>query len=113
MNKLKKHPHYDDVNIVNDIALLFLDSPVKLNNHIQMACLPQSVSSKYPGENLDAYVAGWGLLHMDDSFTPDLLHNLKLSILPSSFCSYSDFSDEAMICAGKYCHCIEKFSKRF
>jgi len=96
----KKHPEYDDVNIVNDIALIFLAIPVVLNNYIQLACLPPHISDTFPGVNIDAWVAGWGLLNMNDLFTPDLLHNVKLSILPNSSCSYSDFKSNSMICAG-------------
>ena len=48
------------MNLLNDIALLILDQAVTLNEKIQIACLPQSTSSTYPGDNLDAWAVGWG-----------------------------------------------------
>jgi hypothetical protein len=55
-----KHEAYDDDNLLNDIALLILDRDVTLNEKIQLACLPQSLSKTYPGNNVDGWIAGWG-----------------------------------------------------
>jgi hypothetical protein len=49
------------MNGLNDIALLILDRDVTLNEKIQIACLPQSPSNTYPGNNMDAWIVGWGL----------------------------------------------------
>ena len=82
------------------MALLYLSADVTLNSNIQTACLPTSSSTSYPGENIEVYAAGWGLLNSDDSTTPNLLYNVKLSTYAASLCPYPSFYDAGMICAG-------------
>ena len=50
------------MNALNDIGLLILDQNVTLNEKIQIACIPQSSSNTYPGNNLDGWIVGWGLI---------------------------------------------------
>ena len=78
---------------------MLFERPVTLNNFIQTACLP---GITYPKNNINdnVYAAGWGLLNSDDFYTPDLLHNVKLSILGDKNCAYEDFSDASMLCVG-------------
>jgi hypothetical protein len=96
----KKHSSYSDTTLQNDIALLYLSADVTLNNYIQTACIPTSPSTSYPGENIDVYAAGWGLLSSADSTGPNLLYNVKLSTYAASLCPYSSFDSAGMICAG-------------
>jgi trypsin len=98
--KNKKHASYSDTTFQNDIALLYLASDVTLNNYIQIACIPSTSSTSYPGINLDVYAAGWGLLSSSESTTPNLLYNVKLSTYSSAQCPYSGYYDDGMICAG-------------
>jgi hypothetical protein len=58
---LKKHEAYDEMSILNDIALLILDRDVTLNENIQIACIPNASSNTYPGTNVDGWIVGWGL----------------------------------------------------
>ncbi len=95
-----KHKSYSDRTLQNDIALLYLESDVTLNNYIQIACLPSASSTSYPGANIVVYAAGWGLLNSSESTTPNILNNVKLSTYSSSKCPYSNFYDAGMICAG-------------
>jgi hypothetical protein len=44
--------------MLNDIALFTLSNPVKLNNSIQIACLPK-YSTAFPSYNTAAFASGW------------------------------------------------------
>lgn len=48
----------------NDIAIIVLNHPVKLSNHIQPICLPFPDSEYIPGMNCS--IAGWQLKHNDN-----------------------------------------------
>ncbi|CAG9809782.1 unnamed protein product [Chironomus riparius] len=63
------HPKYDPVNIVNDIALIRLSNPAKVNqNNIRTICLPlDEVSAKRIGPNYQ--VIGWGATENSTSST--------------------------------------------
>ena len=102
-----KHESWYDTTFRNDIALFYLSSDVTLNNYIQIACLPTSTSTSYPGVNLDVYAVGWGKLSSSDTITPNLLNNVKLSTYTASQCPYTTFYDAGMICAGN----LENFFK--
>ena len=80
--------------------MLYLTSDVTLNNYIQIACLPSATSSTFPGTNVFAYAAGWGLTSTYAITQPDLLNNVKLTVYPASNCAYTDFFDAGQICAG-------------
>ncbi len=82
--------------------MLYLDSDVTLTSNIQIACLPTSTSTSYPGVYEDVYAAGWGLLSSSHTTTPNLLYNVKLSTYYASQCPYPDFYDDGIICAGNY-----------
>ena len=44
----------------NDIAIIFLNESVSLNENIKTACLPFA-STTYPRPNQDAWAIGWVL----------------------------------------------------
>jgi hypothetical protein len=44
--------------MLNDIALFTLTNPVKLNNSIQIACLPPYYTA-FPSYNSAAFASGW------------------------------------------------------
>jgi hypothetical protein len=52
-----KHPLFNPIHLTNDLALLILKSPLKLNSKIKTLCLPEQ------GHNFDTnscVFAGWG-----------------------------------------------------
>ena len=93
-----KNPNFVSSTFNNDIALLYLTSPVTLNNYIQLACLPSS-STTYPGTNVFGYAAGYGSTYLN-GLTQNQLYNVKLTIYPPSNCPYTGFTTANQICAG-------------
>ncbi len=61
--------------------------PVKLSRKIQLACLPNTLSSSYPNTNQVSWAVGWGTVDFGGP-TSDSLRMVKLNIYDSSFCRY-------------------------
>lgn len=77
-----------------------------MNENVQMACLPETISSEYPDTNSNAYIIGWG--STDSKATTDTssyyLKNGKIKVFPEKDClsvamSYQKIWN-AQICAG-------------
>lgn len=79
--------------------MLILDKDVELNEFIQLACLPQE-SSNYPGNRLDVYAVGWGLVDPSVTEQPSNLRNVKLSVYDESYCEIYGAVKNSRICAG-------------
>ena len=104
--KILKHPEYDPVTNLNDIAVLKLQDPIELNENIQISCLPNRVD--YPSEiGIPAYALGWGKLYENGPMAPKL-QNVRFTIYDGSLCSnvYPDTPKNwnSQICAGNYSH---------
>lgn len=97
------HESYDDVNVLNDIAVLKLSSKVTLSSLIQPACLPDQKSNSYPVPDRASYAAGWGTLSSGGS-APSKLNDVQLTIYSSSRCTNVDAGStknfDSQICAG-------------
>ncbi|KAH8421249.1 hypothetical protein KR009_007014 [Drosophila setifemur] len=52
------HPQYKRRNIANDFALLILGQPIILDDHINVACLPQQ--GAVPASGITCFSTGWG-----------------------------------------------------
>ena len=57
VSKIEIHQRYIPGNVFNDVALIFLKSPVAMNYHINTVCLPQRNQS-FVGKR--CFVSGWG-----------------------------------------------------
>ena len=44
---------------MNDIAIIKLSVPVRLNKYIQIACLPKTQSTNFPPVGSKAWIVGW------------------------------------------------------
>lgn len=51
------HPSFQSRNLINDVALLILERPVQLDDHINVICLP---SQGYTSNSRDCFASGWG-----------------------------------------------------
>ena len=91
---------YNETSLENDIALLYLVSPVEYNEYIQPACLPPKVSNNYPGTDLNGYIAGWGTRKYEDNDMPNELINAKITLYPQSTCVNVGELNDGQICAG-------------
>ncbi len=55
-----KHPDYNSLTNLNDIAILKLAEQAPLNKYIQPACLPTVNSFNYPPLEVASWAVGWG-----------------------------------------------------
>ncbi|XP_049799485.1 trypsin-1-like [Schistocerca nitens] len=78
------HPDYPGGTEVaeHDIAVFMLESPLTLNDYVQIIGLPSADS--IPESGSEAVVTGWGKTYTDD--TPDILQTLDVSIVSYSKC---------------------------
>ncbi|XP_058975875.1 transmembrane protease serine 3-like [Musca domestica] len=93
------HPQYNPNTIVNDVALLKLESPVTFNDEIRPVCLPDA-NQTYDGKN--AIVAGWGLLK-EGGQTSNYLQEATVPIISNQECRltrYKNIIQDVMLCAG-------------
>jgi len=92
------HPQYDDYNIVNDVALIKLSSPVQYNSNISPVCLP---NGKQPAIGSRGFTTGWGIINADGSGDiSTYLRQVGIPVNDPSVCNYQGFPPETQICAG-------------
>ncbi|KAJ8019463.1 Transmembrane protease serine 9 [Holothuria leucospilota] len=104
-----RHPRYNPVTLENDIALLYLHTPVTLTNFVRTACMYDTLTN--PDEDssppeltelTNCHIVGLG--HTVDGFfsPPDVLQEAPVEIFPPSSCSNygNNFIEEIMLCAG-------------
>lgn len=99
------HPSFNPTNLKNDVALLRLETPVKLDKHINLACIPEKFQTFY-GQR--CWVSGWGE-NADRSFQP-ILREVDLPIIEEFSCEEQfrrtrlgntfTLDKEAFLCAG-------------
>jgi transmembrane serine protease 3 len=97
----KMHPSYDHQETINDIAIVKLETPVKFNENIQPACLPQQDEEVRAGDV--AVVAGWGTLQEGRINLPDELMQVPVPVVPDSDCQRyygNDVHMKYMFCGG-------------
>jgi len=94
VEKIIPHPEYRRSNLRNDIALIKLKSPAKINERVQTICLPPKGSSPKIGSR-NCFLAGWGSIkHPGGSY-----HKLQQAMLP--IVSYKNCHGKSdFICTG-------------
>lgn len=119
------HPQYDPTKIINDIAILKLESPVQFSSTVRPVCLPNinhnfdnrdvSTTTKqqlrtiflrtflfvFPS-SIQAIVAGWGLVK-EGGVTSNYLQEAIVPIISNSQCRetrYKSKITDVMLCAG-------------
>lgn len=99
------HPNYNRINFLNDIAIIKLSSKVKLNNRIQVACLPEDTQMYPKTTNINAFIAGWGTTSFGGT-TPNILREASITVYDSSKCNLVSVGVtknwDYQICAGRY-----------
>ncbi|XP_037820128.1 trypsin-1 [Lucilia sericata] len=93
------HPQYNPTTIVNDVALLRLESPIQFNDKIRPVCLP---NRNHNFDNKDAVVAGWGLIKEGGS-TSNYLQEVTVPIITNQQCRNTKYKNkiyDVMLCAG-------------
>ncbi|XP_011210742.1 trypsin-1 [Bactrocera dorsalis] len=93
------HPQYDQSRIVNDIAILKLDSPIPFSSSMRPVCLPD-INHNF--DNRDAIVAGWGLVK-EGGVTSNYLQEATVPIITNHECRQTRYKSkitDVMLCAG-------------
>ena len=102
------HPQYYPKTLHNDIALLFLKTPVEIAENVNVVCLPPQGGTV---DHARCYSSGWGkdVFDKDDRYQV-ILHKIDLPVVPRDSCQESlrktrlgkDFElHESFICAGE------------
>lgn len=94
------HSNYGKPQLNNDIALLKLTSPVKLNGHVRTVCLPRQDEKVSVGAR--CYISGWGKTS-HPGFSVLNLRHASLEVISNKDCSssnslYGQITDQ-MVCA--------------
>ncbi len=95
------HPDYDAETVDNDIALLRLRSPLKMNKFTSPACLP-AIDDEMEVDSLGT-ILGWGKRKNSAVFGTDVLHQAQVPIAEMNDCKkmYENyFISPNMLCAG-------------
>jgi len=80
--RIIKHKDFDPKTLVNDIAILTLETPAVMSRTIKTVCLP-SVDISHEGEYVT--VAGWGALS-EGGGQPNKLHEVRVKVWANSDC---------------------------
>ncbi|XP_057303991.1 chymotrypsin B-like isoform X2 [Hydractinia symbiolongicarpus] len=82
------HGKYNQpTNLNNDIALIRLSKPARLNKYVKPICLP--LQGTKPGKAGSCYLSGWGKSTQPGQYV-NRLHHAKLSIMESDKCKKSN-----------------------
>ncbi|KAM4704527.1 trypsin-like [Rhinophrynus dorsalis] len=96
--KVIRHPKYNSRLIDNDIMLIRLSEPARLNSRVQAIKLPTQCAAA----GTLCHISGWGNTLSNGSNYPDLLQCLDAPILTDKECrdSYPGQITSNMICVG-------------
>ena len=81
--RVKRHGRFHRINLRNDIALLFLEEPVELKQHIGTLCLPED------GEDFDhtsCVATGFGKDRFHGGRFQNVMKQVDLPVVPHSTC---------------------------
>ncbi|XP_073452057.1 anionic trypsin-2-like isoform X2 [Aquarana catesbeiana] len=97
-SKAIKHPQYDPNSLDNDIMLIRLRKPVKINSQVKTVSLPTRCAM----EGTSCLISGWGNTLSSGVNYPNLLQCLQAPILNNQVCqdAYPGKITENMICVG-------------
>ncbi|KAF5405790.1 Transmembrane serine protease 8, partial [Paragonimus heterotremus] len=81
---VRTHPLYKEALLGNDIALMKLERPVRLSNHVNIACLPDPGEEVAPGTKCVS--AGWGHKTQGATNIATTLEHVELLIFSTAKC---------------------------
>ncbi|XP_077318868.1 granzyme A-like [Lithobates pipiens] len=98
-----KYPCFDKHLKINDLQLLELEKPAKLNKFVSTLPLPKQEQNMKPGT--ECSTAGWGITDIKKKKESDVLREVNLTIVDNEKCgkAYSKKKQtitSSMICAG-------------
>lgn len=117
VRKIFKHPTYNDLTTENDLAILRLESPMKVTSFVNYICLPGREAAMRDNVMIGEFialmnlsfmvtirlvfcflVAGWGTTSYG-GVSPDLLQQANIFVM-NNCTSYDFFNSNKQICAG-------------
>jgi len=101
--KATYYPAYDSEQVIHDVAIIKLKTPIKFNENVIPICLP-APNQTFPAGTV-VTVAGWGLTAEGAKKTSMLLMQVGVPIVDYATCKASQAEgsivvDSASICAG-------------
>jgi secreted trypsin-like serine protease len=101
VSRIFKHEDYDSFNIVNDVAILELATPLQLDENVQPITL--GVGRNPTAEELKCTISGWGATDSNGFEYPNDLQFLDVTFYTDERCQAlwgSYFDADAHMCAG-------------
>ncbi|GCC19492.1 hypothetical protein chiPu_0021081, partial [Chiloscyllium punctatum] len=98
------HPAYNNKTEQNNLALLKLDRPAKLNKFVKVLSLPKSTKDIKSGTKCK--ILGWGQTSVDNDDSSDTLKEIIVTIIDRQRCNSKDYYKhdpvvtDDMLCAG-------------
>jgi len=106
VSEIHIHPQFkmpEDGAPEYDVALLKLEKPVVLSEHITPVCLPTTADEKLPPVGSTAFLIGWGKISGNSRDTNPTLKQVHEAVASNATCAEiygADYNDEVMFCAG-------------
>jgi secreted trypsin-like serine protease len=99
VQRLFMHPQYDPYELMNDVALIKVSTPIQINLDVAPICAPDS-SNDYV--NYFTQCSGWGTLSSGGACCPQTLQYVTMNVTTNEFCDRAyppyDITPD-MICA--------------
>lgn len=87
-----QHRNYNKDTLVNDIALIRLETPVKFNRFVKKVCLPKERNQGH-FEQKDCFITGWG-----DSKGKEMIMHVIIHKLTKVHESYVHLIQKSLLC---------------
>ncbi len=102
VNAIVLHPDYDNVFLANDLALLWLSSPLAPTATVQpIALAPPALASTLLAPGTAAVAVGWGATQSDGTAYAAALREVTLPIVSDEVCAQTSFAQPPLhLCAG-------------
>ncbi|XP_017115893.1 phenoloxidase-activating factor 2-like [Drosophila elegans] len=100
-----RHPEYNRQTGANNVALLFLKTPLRITRHINPICLP---TEDWHFDNFDNCIfSGWGYQSFNEYTNMNILKKLEFQVIPGDMCQdriWQDYAsrfqlDNSLMCA--------------
>ncbi|KAH8334044.1 hypothetical protein KR059_006053, partial [Drosophila kikkawai] len=83
VKEIVRHEEFNYSTGANNLALLFLETPFEIKDHIRTICLPKKVKSL---EGKRCTVAGWGRQSYPVKYNSDILKKIELPMVSRDTC---------------------------
>uniref|UniRef100_A0A4W4EDV1 ST14 transmembrane serine protease matriptase b n=1 Tax=Electrophorus electricus TaxID=8005 RepID=A0A4W4EDV1_ELEEL len=99
VKQIISHPDYDPTEFDNDIALIELDSPIKLSQRVWPICMPAATDQFLAGQSV--WITGWGRIS-ENGMLAKVLQKAQVRVINDTVCSQlmGNKVTPRMICAG-------------